>query len=232
MKATLPLIASILIGCIPSCNRNTPTSENDKAYAMLEQTAAFNAAEQYDSAIAQGKKALALTGVADSTAGYLYAEMSVSYSMKGNMKQSLAYGQKGHAIQPGGNIAPESFAILCGNMGISYRRMGMNDSAAVCYQRGIQEALKSSSKGSIGLFAKQPVGALLRNGPSQRKFELCPESHSKCKPSRRHHRNAFGYGQRRHLLCLQTGFKTKRPNCCRLYIQRPTVWISHRSSSK
>lgn len=148
MKATLPLIASILIGCIPSCNRNTPTSENDKAYAMLEQTAAFNAAEQYDSAIAQGKKALALTGVADSTAGYLYAEMSVSYSMKGNMKQSLAYGQKAMQYSQG-NIDPESFAILCGNMGISYRRMGMNDSAAVCYQRGIQEALKSSSKEAL-----------------------------------------------------------------------------------
>lgn len=148
MKATLPLIASILIGCIPSCNRNTPTSENDKAYAMLEQTAAFNAAEQYDSAIAQGKKALALTGVADSTAGYLYAEISVSYSMKGNMKQSLAYGQKAMQYSQG-NIDPESFAILCGNMGISYRRMGMNDSAAVCYQRGIQEALKSSSKEAL-----------------------------------------------------------------------------------
>lgn len=148
MKATLPLIIGILIGAAPSCNRNVPTTDNDKAYAMLEQTALFNAAEQYDSAIAQGKKALAMTGLADSTAGYLHSEISVAYNLKGDMQQSLAHGRKAMQYSKG-NIDPESFAILCGNMGISYRRIGMNDSAATCYQKGIQEALKCTDKDAL-----------------------------------------------------------------------------------
>ena len=130
--------------------------------------------------------------------------------MKGNMKQSLAYGQKAMQYSQG-NIDPESFAILCGNMGISYRRMGMNDSAAVCYQRGIQEALKSSSKEALAYLQNNLSVLYCEMDRHSESFEPCPESHSKCKPSRRHHRNAFGYGQRRNLLCLQTGFKQSGP---------------------
>lgn len=37
----------------------------------------------------------------------------------------------------------EDFAVFCGNIGIAYRRMGENDSAAVYYQRGLEVALQA-----------------------------------------------------------------------------------------
>ena len=113
---------------------------------------------------------------------------------------------KGYAIQPGKHRP----RIICHSLrqyGHFVPPHGHERLSCRMLSKGNSGSIEKSEQGSIGLFAKQSVGALLRNGPSQRKFELCPESYSKCKPRRRHHRNAFGYGQRRHLLCLQTGFK-------------------------
>jgi len=142
MKATLHLIYIIMALMLWSCGKTGTADSGDEreAYRYLELAGELNGSEKYDSAIAVIKKGLELEGAADSTKGMLNAEMSAAYNLSGDMRQALVYGRRAMELCRG-NIDPESFAILSGNVGIVYRRLGMNDSAAVCYKTGVEEAM-------------------------------------------------------------------------------------------
>lgn len=130
-----------------ACGRNNMTENHDEqeAYGYLELALELNGNEKYDSAITVIKKGLALTEVSDSTKGMLNAEMSTVFNIKGDMRQALDYGRRALQLCRG-NVDPETFAILSGNIGIVYRRLGMNDSAAICYKTGVEEAMKGGDK--------------------------------------------------------------------------------------
>ena len=103
-----------------------------------------NMMDRPDSAIASLKRGLAAYPEAhDSLLAQYYGELSATYNIKGDMRQSVDYGLLALPLmrQYG---SEEDVAITCGNMGISYRRLGQNDSAAILYQQGLQVAMQAA----------------------------------------------------------------------------------------
>lgn len=135
---------------ICACSRSGTTDDSDEreAYRCLELACELDGNEKYDSAMAVINKGLGLKNVSDSTRGMLNAEMSTAYNLTGDMNKALVYGRKAMQLCRG-TIDPESFAILSGNVGIVYRRLGMNDSAAICYKVAVEEAMKCEGKSSL-----------------------------------------------------------------------------------
>lgn len=130
----------VLLGCSGGVGNRSGMSDEEKAYRCLEDAGRLNENEQYDSArivIAQG---LTYTAASDSTLGMLNAEMSAACNLSGDMRQALVYGLRALSLC---RDDAESFVILSGNIGIVYRRLGMNDSAAICYKNGVEVAFKN-----------------------------------------------------------------------------------------
>lgn len=103
-----------------------------------------NMMDRPDSAIVSLKRGLAAYPEAhDSLLAQYYGELSATYNIKGDMRQSVDYGLLALPLmrQYG---SEEDVAITCGNMGISYRRLGQNDSAAILYQQGLQVAMQAA----------------------------------------------------------------------------------------
>jgi len=92
--------------------------------------------------------ALALTATTDTTRGMLSAELSTVYIFKGDMHQALHYARQATQLCKG-KVDSDVFAVLCGNTSIIYRRLGMNDSALVCYRQGIEEAQKEDNAANL-----------------------------------------------------------------------------------
>ena len=82
----------------------------------------------------------------------IYGEMSATYNMMGDMPSCVRWARKALPLmlRYGSN---EDYAILCGNTGIAYRRIGMNDSAAVVYQKGLEVAVASGDHDSEAYLA-------------------------------------------------------------------------------
>lgn len=128
----------MLYNCSGDVGSRSAATDEAEAYRCLEEAGRLNENEQYDSARAVIARGLTFTAASDSTIGMLNAEMSAAYNLCGDMKQSLVYGKRALQLC---RADAESFVILSGNVGIVYRRLGMNDSAAVCYKEGIEVAL-------------------------------------------------------------------------------------------
>lgn len=123
-------------------------SDEEKAYKCLEKAYELNAEEKYDSAKIMLIEGLKYKDAADSTKGMLNAELSVTYNFCGDMKRALEHGRIA-LDQCRGNVDSENYAVIVGNTGVFYRRLGMNDSAAICYKKGVEIA--SEAKDNAGL---------------------------------------------------------------------------------
>ncbi len=72
--------------------------------------------------------------------GQLYGELLVAELSEGNMKKAVDYGKESLKLLKETHDTA-SYIIQCGNVGIAYRRQGLNDSAMVLYNDGLQLAL-------------------------------------------------------------------------------------------
>lgn len=149
MKALLRyLIIIAIISACHNCNNGTTESQAPAGADMLDSISELNGKEQYDHAIALAQKALLSEQTGDSIRGMIYAELSASYIFKGDMRQSIDCAQKTLQLS-GKSLDSETFAILCGNIGIAYRKLGFNDSAAIYYKKGVERALAADDKASL-----------------------------------------------------------------------------------
>lgn len=150
------------------------TEQPDSAWILLEQARAYaihhgdahalgdvclamsrycNAVNLPDSALAWLNRGLAACPeVHDSVLAQYYGELSATYNITGDMRRSVDYGRRALPLMRtyGSN---EDFAIMCGNIGISYRRLGQNDSAATFYQEGLQRAVAMNDNDSRAYLA-------------------------------------------------------------------------------
>lgn len=144
-------ILLMLLVFVAACTGNKGGKDNHderEAYKCLEKGGELNGVEKHDSAIAVLTRGLSYEGAADTTKGMLNAELSAAYNMSGDMTKALEYGRKAMGVCRG-NADTELFVILCGNTGIVYRRLGMNDSAAVCYRQGVEAAQRGSDNDGL-----------------------------------------------------------------------------------
>ncbi len=79
----------------------------------------------------------------DSIRAIFYGELSANSNIGGDMKESIRYARMALPLMDKMGDS-EDYATLCGNTGIAYRRLGMNDSAAIFYQQGMEMAMKSN----------------------------------------------------------------------------------------
>lgn len=72
--------------------------------------------------------------------GMLYGELLMAELSDGNMKKAVDYGKESlRLLKEAKDTA--SYILECGNVGVAYRRQGLNDSAMVLYNDGLQLAL-------------------------------------------------------------------------------------------
>lgn len=149
MKYAVCLWLLLLTVC---CQHQDPASgsneDEEKAMQWLEQGAELNSRERYDSARHILNNALALNDVSDSIRGYINAELAAGYVLCGDMKQAVDHSLKALALCRN-NVDDATFVIMAGNAGIAYRRLGMNDSAAVCYQQGVEVGLRANDDAGL-----------------------------------------------------------------------------------
>lgn len=137
----------LFAACTSGIDEKSLNHEENEARQALQLANSLNEQEKYDSAITVMKHALALTAASDSTLGMLNAELSAACLFKGDMRQAVDYGNKALGLLAA-TIDAETDAILNGNIGVAYRRLGMNDSAAICYRKGIEAAGKNADYSS------------------------------------------------------------------------------------
>lgn len=78
----------------------------------------------------------------DSLLAQYYGEISATYNILGDMRKSVDYGLLALPLMRK-YASAEDFAIACGNIGISYRRLGQNDSSAILYHQGLEVAMRT-----------------------------------------------------------------------------------------
>lgn len=115
--------------CLDIARWNTMMNQLDSTMAWLRR--GFPYCEGFDSLRAQ----------------YL-CEISAAQGIIGNIRKSIDYFRQGETLIYK-NIDHEDFAIVCGNIGIFYRRLGMNDSAIFFYHRGIEVAIQANDQKNI-----------------------------------------------------------------------------------
>ena len=88
----------------------------------------------------------------DSMLAQYYAELSATCNIMGDMAASVEWGRRALPLMER-HGSSEDYAIMCGNTGIAYRRLGHNDSAAACYQQGLAAALAAADHASEAYLA-------------------------------------------------------------------------------
>ena len=131
-------------------------SAEGMAQACLAMARHHNMMDRPDSALACLQKGLPYTADAGSNrqalAAQCYAELSATYNVLGDMGACVQWARQAlPLIRQWGS--DEDYAILCGNTGIAYRRLGNNDSAAVLYQQGLEVAVAAADYGSEAYLA-------------------------------------------------------------------------------
>lgn len=124
-----------------------------KAEALLAMARHHNMMDRADSAISCLQRGLAAYPDApDSLLAQYYGELSATYNVMGQMRPSADWAQQALPLMRryGSN---EDFAVICGNTGIAYRRLGNNDSAAICYREGLSVAIEASDYDSQAFLA-------------------------------------------------------------------------------
>ncbi len=88
----------------------------------------------------------------DSLLAQYYAELSATNNVLGDMRACVEWARRAGPLllQFGSN---EDYAVFCGNTGIAYRRLGLNDSAAIFYEQGLQAALSAGNHDSEAYLA-------------------------------------------------------------------------------
>lgn len=117
------------------------TKDNDGiCKVFLSSTQYANAIMENDSAMAYISQAMPYMAHNDSMRGQLLSEYIVGHIMKGNMKAAVEEGYSTCRLLEQ-NRDTLTYLITNGNLGVAYRRLGMTDSAMVCYTRALNLAL-------------------------------------------------------------------------------------------
>lgn len=160
MHKLLSAIALSLICTITAC-RGTGSTESDDAaaYDLLTRSYDYTEREQFDSSLILLNQALRYTAAADSTRGLVNAEIMTIHLMRGSLDTAIVYGRRAMTLTRG-QISTEDYGILCGNIGIVYRRLGMNDSAATVYNNGITEVIRDGSCPDVAAYLYNNLAVL------------------------------------------------------------------------
>ena len=128
-------------------------SAESKAEVLLAMSRHHNMMDRPDSAVSCLHRGLSVNPrAADDVLAQYYAELSATYNILGDMRSSVAWARKALPLfQRFGS--DEDYAILCGNTGIAYRRLGNNDSAAIFYQQGLERAIQAEDEASQAYLA-------------------------------------------------------------------------------
>lgn len=107
---------------------------------LLSSVQYLNAIMEIDSARKYTEIALAYMADNDSLRGLLMAESMFSNIVQGKMQDAVDEGYSTcKLIEESGDTL--TYLITTGNLGMAYRRLGMTDSAMVCYNRALNLAL-------------------------------------------------------------------------------------------
>ena len=160
MHKLLSAIALSLICAITACRGNSSTESDDAAaYDLLTRSYNYTEHEQFDSALCLLNQALRYNAATDSTRGLVNAEIMTLHLMRGSLDTAIVYGRRAMALTRG-SISTEDYGILCGNIGIVYRRLGMNDSAAVAYRNGLTEVMRDDKCPDVAAYLYNNLAVL------------------------------------------------------------------------
>lgn len=120
--------------------------DEGKAKVLLTSAQYCGMTEQYDSMTVFAKRGLQFAHDTQ-TRGYLMNELCTSYNFKGDMPEAVRAGNESlRLLEACGDTA--GYIVVCGNVGIAYRRQDMNDSAMVCYNNGLKMSLPYGDDGT------------------------------------------------------------------------------------
>ncbi len=129
---------------------NAPDAEAEVLLAMARY---HNMMDRPDSAVACLLRGLDICPSApDALLAQYYAELSATYNITGDMRACVEWGEKALPLMRLYG-SDEDYAIMCGNTGIAYRRLGLQDSAAILYRQGLERAIAASDYGSQAYLA-------------------------------------------------------------------------------
>lgn len=106
---------------------------------------------QYDSARVWIERGLPYSEGIDSIRARYYAELTFLCAQEGDLRKSVYYARKALPIMKKYNDI--DLAMTCGNAGVSYRKLGNNDSSVVFYQEGIEAALQTEDYESVAFLS-------------------------------------------------------------------------------
>ncbi len=144
--------AWVLLGQAPdiAISSHDAGAESEALLAMARQ---HNMIDRPDSVIACLLRGLDVCPSApDALLAQYYAELSATYNITGDMRASVEWGEKALPLMRLYG-SDEDYAIMCGNTGIAYRRLGLQDSAAILYRQGLERAIAASDYGSQAYLA-------------------------------------------------------------------------------
>lgn len=123
------------------------------AEALLAMARHHNMMDRPDSAIACLRHGLEFApSGSDDLHAQFYAELSATYNITGDMRACVEWADRALPLMRLYG-SDEDFAIMCGNTGIAWRRLGRQDSAAVLYRQGLERALAVGDYGSQAYLA-------------------------------------------------------------------------------
>ncbi|MBQ8127177.1 MAG: hypothetical protein IJ176_02120 [Prevotella sp.] len=127
--------------------------DGGRAEALLAMARHHNMMDRPDSALSCLRRGLdAWPQAPDSLLAQYYAELSATSNVMGDMAAAVEWGRLALPLMQRYGSS-EDYAIMCGNTGIAYRRLGQNDSAAICYQQGLEAALAAGDHDSEAYLA-------------------------------------------------------------------------------
>lgn len=122
------------------CYGNSDNNDG-KAKAGLTYAQYLNMLSRYDDSEKSLKTALGYASGNDSLRALITAELMFLKISSGDMRGAVGYS---HTVLPlllqSGDTS--SYIVACGNTGVAYRRLGMNDSAMAVYKNGLDIAMK------------------------------------------------------------------------------------------
>ena len=122
------------------CYGNSDNNDG-KAKAGLTYAQYLNMLSRYDDSEKCLRTALGYASGNDSLRALITAELMFLRISSGDMRGAVGYS---HTVLPlllqSGDTS--SYIVACGNTGVAYRRLGMNDSAMAVYKNGLDIAMK------------------------------------------------------------------------------------------
>ena len=116
-------------------------NNSGKAKAGLTYAQYLNMLSDYDNSEKQLRNALKYASGNDSLRALISAELMFLRISAGDMRGAVEYGNIVlPLLEQSGDTS--SYIVACGNAGVAYRRLGMNDSAMIVYQKGLDMALR------------------------------------------------------------------------------------------